>query len=394
MLDRSRITPSALIATYSWKMTGTGGADRAARAPTIRDVARTAGVSKSLVSLVLRDDPGVSAERRRAVRTAMRDLGYQPNRVAGALAGNGTGAVGILLNDLRNPWYVDLLDGLSTALEPAGIAPLIVDSATNQRVGRSSIDILLRQRVDGIVVVGTSGEEAALASAVTSTPIVLAGTYDPSDIGADVVVNDDVAGARQATEHLVALGHRDICHLRGPQHVGFLREAGYREAMEAAGLRTRIRVERAGMTEDSGRSAARALLGSDEPPTGIVAYNDLVAIGALAAAADLGLSAARDVSIVGYDDTYFSRVRRLALSSVENGTFEIGTQAAAFLLERIAGHTGPARLHRVPSHLIVRATSGPAPSAPRSTSDEQPLRRDAPPGLGARRVPPRSQPHG
>jgi len=344
-------------------MTNPGSAEGGRRAPTIRDVARSAGVSKSLVSLVLRNDPGVSSERRRAIRAAMRELGYQPNRVAGALAGNGTGAVGILLNDLRNPWYVDLLDGLSTALEPAGVAPLIVDSATNQRVGRSSIDILLRQRVDGIIVVGTSGEESDLAAAVTSTPVVLAGTYDPSDLGADVVVNDDVAGARQATEHLVALGHRDICCLRGPQHVGLLREAGYREAMEAAGLGAHIRIEPAGMTEDSGRAAARALLDSTDRPTGIIAYNDLVAIGALAAASDVGLAAPQDVSIVGYDDTYFSRVRRLALSSVENGTFEIGTQAAAFLLERIAGYTGGSRLHRVPSHLVVRATSGRAPSA-------------------------------
>ncbi|MGU3411852.1 LacI family DNA-binding transcriptional regulator [Microbacterium sp. M1A1_1b] len=332
------------------------------RAPTIRDVARSAGVSKSLVSLVIRDDPGVSPERRRAVRAAMRDLGYQPNRVARALAGRGTGAIGVLLNDLRNPWYVDLLDGLSTALEPVGIAPLIVDSATNQRVGRSSIDILVRQRVDGILVVGTSGEEGVLAAAALATPIVLAGTYDPAELGADVVVNDDVAGARQATEHLIAMGHRSICHLRGPQHVGALRETGYRDAMRAAGLAEHIWVESAGMSELSGRSAARVVLGSDLRPTGIVAYNDLVAIGALAAASDVGLSAPQDVSVVGYDDTYFSSIHRLSLSTIENGTFEIGTTAAAYLLDRIAGYTGAGRLHRVPSHLVVRGTSGPAPA--------------------------------
>ncbi|MBT2503762.1 LacI family DNA-binding transcriptional regulator [Curtobacterium sp. ISL-83] len=343
-------------------MTAKGATERPPRAPTIRDVARTAGVSKSLVSLVLRDDPGVSPERRRAVRAAMRELGYEPNRLARALAGNGTGAIGVLLNDLRNPWYVDLLDGLSTALEPAGIAPLIVDSATNQRVGRSSIDILVRQRVDGIVVVGTSGEGARSSPTLRTTPVVLAGTYDPDDIGADVVVNDDVAGARQATEHLLALGHRHVSHLRGPQHVGELRELGYRQAMDAAGLTALVHVESAGMTEDSGHTATRRLLARHPRPTGIVAYNDLVAIGALSAAYDAGLTAPEDVSVIGYDDTYFSSIRRLSLSSVENGTFEIGTQAATFLLDRIAGHVGPSRVHQVPSHVVVRGTSGPAPS--------------------------------
>lgn len=292
----------------------------------------------------------------------MRALSYEPNRVAGALAGNGTGAVGILLNDLRNPWYVDLLDGLSTAFEPAGIAPLIVDSATNQRVGRSSIDILVRQRVDGIVVVGTSGEEAALLAARTTTPIVLAGTYDPTQLDADVAVNDDVAGARQATEHLLALGHRNICHLRGPQHVGMLRETGYRQAMEAAGLQHCISEQPAGMDEESGRRAARLALHADDRPTGIVAYNDLVAIGALDALSEVSLAAPEDISVVGYDDAYFSSIRRLSLSSVENGTFEIGAQAAAFLLERMGGYIGPGRVHRVPSHLMVRGTSGSAPT--------------------------------
>ncbi|ROQ36552.1 LacI family transcriptional regulator [Frondihabitans sp. PhB188] len=331
------------------------------RAPTIRDVAQRAGVSKSLVSMVLRSEPGVSPERRTAVLQAVSQLGYEPNRLARALAGNGTGAVGILINDLRNPWYVELLDGISTAFEPAGVAPLIVDSATNQRVGRSSIQILMRQRVDAIIALGTSGEEAGLTTLSARTPVVLAGTYDPASIDADVVVGDDVAGARLATEHLIALGHRRIAYLRGPELVGELREQGYREAITDAGLVDMIVADEAGAMEESGYASARRVLEAIVRPTGIVAYNDLTAIGALSAAQDLGLSCPDDVSVVGYDDTYIAGIGRLSLSSVRNGTFDIGAMAATFALERIGGFDGTGRLHRVPSSVVARRTSGPAP---------------------------------
>lgn len=340
------------------------GRRRQDRAPTIRDVARSADVSKSLVSLVLRGDPGVSPERRSAVHQAMDELGYEPNRVARALAGNGTGAVGILINDIRNPWYVDLLDGLSSAFEPAGVAPLLVDSASNQRVGRSSVQILSRQRVDGIVALGTSDEVVDLAALRGRTPVVLAGTYDPEELGADVVANDDVAGARLATEHLITLGHRRILCLRGPQRVGALREEGYRRAMVEAGLGAEVEVVDAGMTEESGYAATLRVLRMRTAPTALIAYNDLLALGALAAAADLGLSVPGDVSLVGYDDTYLAGIRRVSLTTIQNGSFQIGRKAAEFLLQRIDGYTGPGRLHEVPTVLEVRQTTGPAPARP------------------------------
>lgn len=335
------------------------------RAPTIRDVARAAGVSKSLVSLVLRSEPGVSPANRSTVLRAIEDLHYEPNRVAGALAGNGTGAVGILLNDLRNPWFVDLLDGISKQFEPAGIAPLLVDSETNRRVGRSSVRILTRQRVDGIIAVGTSAESADLTHLARQTPVVLAGTYDPDTIGADTVTNDDVAGARQATQHLLDLGHTRIAFLGGPEHVGVLRQRGYRDAMTDAGLADDIMVDYAGATEAEGRSSGYRVLRANQRPTGIVAFNDLVAVGTLAAAHDLGLSTPADISIVGYDDTFIAGIGRLGLTSVQNGTFDIGTKAATFLLERIHGFSGPARSHIVSSTLVVRRTTGPRPLSSR-----------------------------
>ena len=126
------------------------------RRPTIRDVAERAGVSKSLVSLVLGGSSNVGAGRRQAVLDAMAELDYRPNQLARGLSSPHSGTVGVLLNDLRNPWFVELLEGLSATLHAAGVSPVLVDSYTDHRVGRRSVETLLEQRIDGIVVVGTT----------------------------------------------------------------------------------------------------------------------------------------------------------------------------------------------------------------------------------------------
>src|SRR6476620_9729865 len=201
--------------------------------PTIRDVATRAGVSKSLGSLVLQGSGNVSESRRRAVLEAMEELGYRPNKLARGLSMPRTGTVGVLLNDLRNPWFIELLEGLSAALHAAGVSPVLADSYTDHRIGRPSVEALLEQRIDGLVVVGTTTESAAIRTASAAVPVVLAGTLDPELPGVDVVVNDDAAGARKATDHLIGLGHKRIAHLQGPGGIGRLRRAGYEEAMQA-----------------------------------------------------------------------------------------------------------------------------------------------------------------
>ena len=328
--------------------------------PTIRDVAERAGVSKSLASLALRGDPGVGEARRASVRQAAEDLGYRPNRVARALAETRSGTVGVLLNDLRNPWFVDLLAGLTAALDGGGLAPVLADSFTARRIGRSAVDQLLAQRVDAIVVVGTTEDDGPLREAATSgCPVLLAGTYEPGDLGADVVVNDDRHGAVLATRHLLDLGHRRTVHLTGPGEVGRLRAEGFRATAEAAGVPAWT--VPGGMSEESGYAAARRLLQDDARPGAVFAYNDLAAVGVLSAAHDLGLEVPRDVSVVGYDNTHIAAIGPVSLTSVDNGTFAIGVQSGRFAIERISGRSGGARVHRVAATLEVRRTTGPAP---------------------------------
>lgn len=336
---------------------------RLTRLPTIRDVAARAGVSKSLVSLVLRGDPRVSQARRAIVQQAMDELGYRPNLQARGLTTNRSDTVGVLLNDLRNPWFVDLLAGLATTLHASGLSPLIADSYTDHRIGLRSVETLRARGVDGIVVVGTTLEEDAVTAAAEELPVVLAGTLDPDLAGADVVVNDDEAGARIATQHLIDLGHSRIAHLRGPGRIGTLRLGGFTACMREAGLEPATYPETGGMSEESGYAAAHRLLGRSDRPTAIFAFNDVAAVGALSAADDLGLRVPEEVSLVGYDNTYLARIRHISLTSVDNGNFAVGAKAGEFLAERLGGPVGARRLHLVPTSLAVRgSTAAPAVS--------------------------------
>lgn len=329
---------------------------------TIRDVAERAGVSKSLVSLVLRGDPHVSDQRRRAVIEAMAELGYRPNRAARTLSSSRSGAVGVLLNDLRNPWFVDLLEGLTSILQAADLTPVLSDSATVRLVGGDPVDSLTGLGVDGIVVVGTTPDGPALTEAAALLPIVLAGTRNPPLPYVDVAVDDDEAGGRLATDHLITLGHRRIAHLWGPGDVGGLRRDGFRTAMRAAGLDPERYAEAGGMSEESGYAATRRLLALDEPPTAIFAFNDISAVGALSAAADAGVRVPAQLSLVGYDNTYLARVRHISLTSVDNGNYAVGVQAGRFLVDRLEDPHRPARTARVATSLHVRSTTAPPTS--------------------------------
>lgn len=329
------------------------------RAATIRDVAAHAGVSKSVVSRVLRDEPNVSAERRDRVRTAMTELGYRPNTIARGLSESRSGTVGVVINDLRNPWYVSLLEGLATTFDAVDLAPLLVDSRLDHRVGRNTVDTLLDRKVDGLVVVGTTDAHVDVEHAARAVPVVLAGTLEPDLPTVDIAVDDDLIGARLATEHLIALGHRRVGHLQGPGLVGRLRRQGVTETLAQAGLPAPA-VEYSGMTEDGGYGATARLLDSDHPPTAIVGFNDMTCLGAMSAADDRDLTIPDDLSLIGYDETALAALRHISLTSVDNGNYTVGVRAAKFLLQRMENPAAPQRIYRhVPNLVVRRTTSAP-----------------------------------
>ncbi|MEU2286982.1 LacI family DNA-binding transcriptional regulator [Streptomyces sp. NPDC013178] len=341
------------------------------RPPTIRDVADRAGVSKSLVSLVLRGSDQVRAEKREAVLKAVRELGYRPNAAARSLSeqrtlphsrlrtSGGTPMIGVLLNDLRNPWYVDLLDGLNSLLHASGLHMLLADARLNRRVGHDLAGPFLDLGADGLVVVGTLPDPTALDAVAARIPVVVAAAREPVPAGVDVVANDDERGARLVTEHLLGLGHRRIAHLAGYGAVGELRRSSFEATMRAHGLADRAVVEQCDMTEEGGYRATVRLLARPDRPTAVFAVNDIACVGALSAAEELGLGVPRDLSVVGYDNTSISRLRHVWLTTVDHAGHEVGRRAARCLLDRLERPGGEGRVQLAAPTLEVRGTTGP-----------------------------------
>src|ERR687890_66169 len=308
------------------------------RPPTIRTVAARAGVSKSLVSLVLQNSPRVSEEKRQAVLKAVAELGYRPDPVARILAERRTRTVGVVIDDLSNPWYVELLDGLRPVLHDRGLRPLLADGRTEPDAVQALSDL----RVDGLVLVGTPSPSAAdqVNALGNQIPTVVAGAREPRLSAVDIVANDDYRGAQLATSHLLELGHRRIAHIVGEGEVGRLRRAGYEAVMADAGLEPRCVT--GDWTEATGHRVATGLLRSSDRATAIVAANDLSAIGVLAAADDLVLRVPEDLSVVGYDDTWFAGLHGVWCPTIDSHIPGVGGGAARPLTPRIEGGGGPA----------------------------------------------------
>jgi DNA-binding LacI/PurR family transcriptional regulator len=341
------------------------------RRPTIRDVAERAGVSKSLVSLVMRGEPMVREDKRRRVLRVAGELGYQPHSLPRTMPLRGSRTVGILVADLRNPLLVDVVERATEVLEDAGVCAVVTNavrpsrSGAQRRLDVSSLGVLQELHAEALLVVGSVPGRAVLADSVGELPIVVAAT-DAEGLRCDVVRNDDHLGMRLVVDYLVARGHRAIAHLGGLGG-GIARErlAGYCAAMEHHGLASEIVAVDADFTEDAGYRGTAQLLRRERPITAITAVNDLAAVGALSAAADAGLRVPDDLAVTGYDDTFVAAIRQVSLTSVNPDSSGIGSLAARCLLGRIESPEREPEEHLLAPRLVTRFSSE-APLTPES----------------------------
>jgi DNA-binding LacI/PurR family transcriptional regulator len=329
--------------------------------PTLEDVAAHAGVSRALVSLVLRGSTRVSAESRRKVRAAAADLGYRPNVMARNLASRRSRTVGLLLNDLHNPWFAEVSEGIEHVAGENDYRVLISSGRGRPKSEEEALESFLELRADGIILAGPRLGASSVERAAREVPIVVVGrTMRTRQV--DTVVNDDRLGAKLVVRHLADLGHRAIAHIDGGSGAGARpRRRGYEDSMRALGLADEIRVLHGDFTDVAGVEAAQRLLHSGDVPTAIFAGNDLAAAGVLDRLEDAGLRIPEDVSLVGYDNTFLAALHHMSLTTVDQPREAMGLLAMTALLERIEDRRADPVRHVVPPSLVVRRTSGPCP---------------------------------
>lgn len=306
------------------------------RSVSIRDVAARAGVSVATVSRVLSStsDYPVRPETRQGVLKAAARIGYRPNDLARALIQGRTGTVGVLIPDISNPYYAEVVRGVEEVISANGRRVVLCN--TNRDVEKASryVDTLLKARVDGIVIVG--GGSTRLASflrplAVYGTRVVVIGRHNLPFPSIQV---DNVEAARQATEYLLSLGHTAVGFITGPADSYTVQDrlAGYKAALQAHGLSVRRRlVVEADFEEAGGYAGAKKLLTARHRPTAVLAANDRSALGVLAALTDSGITVPGELSVMGFDDIPLASFVRPALTTVSIPSSRLGREAALLL---------------------------------------------------------------
>lgn len=330
------------------------------------DVAREAGVSRALVSLVMRGSPKVSEKRRARVLAAAERLGYRPNTIARNLASRRTRTVGVLLNELHNPFYAEIMDGVYEVADELDYHVLIGASGSRAGGEQATLETLLDLRVEGLILIGPRLPARAIVAAGAWIPIIVVARPMRAP-QVDSIMDDERLGASLVVGHLAALGHRRILHIDGGRGAGAAtRRACYAAAMRAAGLGDEIRVVPGDYTDVAGARAAARLLESGDLPTAIFAANDFVATGAIDQFDEAGLSVPGDISIVGYDNIFLAALRRLALTTINQPRGNMGRLAVRSLIERIEGTRSTPARYRLAPELIVRETTGPPAGSGRS----------------------------
>lgn len=327
---------------------------------TIIDVARRANVSKSLVSLVMRGSPSVSPARRQAVLRAAEELGYRPNALARGMRGRSY-TIGVLLSDLHNPFFAEVVDGVEDGLRPSQYRALLGSGGRDPDRELGTVQSMLDRQMDGLILISPSIPESDILTTAKQAPTVLVGGR-LDDPALDYIVNDDRSGAALAVEHLADLGHQRISHISGGEGAGAVdRRRGYEAAMALRGLEEYIRVSPGAYTDAGGHEGAQRLLAQRPRPTAIFAPNDLAAVGVLTAVRDAGLTVPGDVSVVGYDNTYLAALSHISLTSVNQPRLKMGHLAVDLLLQRLeSGRDEPRHEVLLPA-LVVRSTTAPPP---------------------------------
>ncbi len=328
---------------------------------TIIDVARAAGVSTATVSRVLNNHPRVDPRLAAAVRKAAKELGYRPSRVARSLRTRQSRVWALLISDIRNPFFTDMVRGVEDIAYAAGYSIFLCNAEEDAEKEASYLELAVAENVSGVILTPTTTSTDLSPLLEFGIPAVLADrTVDAHSV--DSVVIDNVDGARQAVEHLIAGGYERIALVTGPldKTTGSARYTGYRLALQARGLPVdESLVQVANFRENGGRTAMQELLGRDEAPDAAFVANNLMTIGALHAIAEADLEIPRHIAVIGFDDMSWATLLSPPLTTVAQPTYDLGVETGRLLRSRLDGYTGAARTVTLSPSLRIRESSQP-----------------------------------
>ena len=332
----------------------------------LHDVARMAGVSAATVSRVVNQPERVNAGTRSRVEAAILASGYRPSRVARRLRveHGRSSLVGLVIPDLRNPFFADIARGVEDVAERHGYTVFLGNSDEDLEKERRYLEVMRAESVDGVILPPSSITDPAVEELVRSGMPLVCVDRRVAKVKVDTVVVDNVRGAYEAAEHLIGLGHRRIGFIEGLHAVSTSRERleGYRQALAAHGIPMDPELARAGDSRQaSGRRRALELLGLGERPTALLAGNSLMTLGALEAIHQLGLGIPEDVAIVGYDDIPWALAVRPALTVVRQPGYQLGSEAMELLLQRIREPRRSTTAVMLQPELVVRRSCGSVP---------------------------------
>jgi len=351
----SNQTPSMASRGVTSTVMGTLSAPPGTRRPTLRDVAARAGVSFKTVSRVVNGEPGVSPGVTARVREAADALGYRPNAAATALrrADGRTGTLGVLLDDVGNPFFAALLRGIEEVARSHGIAVFASSTDLNFGCERDMTRAYVARQVDALITAPAEGDFAHLAQAASEGTRIVLVDRPATRLDVDVVLTDNRAGSRRGVEHLITHGHLRIGYIGRDPSIYTARErfAGYVEALNAAGIPLDMTlVRREGATRSSAADHVEALLSLAEPPTALFTGQDLITMTAAGTLQRKGLQ--YDVALVGFDDFELADLLQPGVTVIAQDPHAIGRLAA----ERALGRESTAATNVVPTRLIERGS--------------------------------------
>jgi len=335
--------------------------------PTIADVARVAGVSTATVSRVLNGNTDVNEVLASRVRAAVSELAYRPSRIARSLRTRRTAIWALIISDIRNPFFTDMVRGVEDVAYANGYSLVLCNAEEDLAKEADYLQLALAEHMAGVILTPTS------AARTDVTPLLERGvslvTVDRKLQGGQVdrVLIDNAGGAEMAVSHLVQRGYCRIACISGPTEVstGAERLEGYKAGLRACGIRVSRKLIASGdFREQGGKAAMDTLLALPERPDAVFVGNNLMTLGALESIAEAELTVPDDIAVVGFDDVAWAALLRPSLTTIAQPTYDVGAETARMLLQRIGGHTGPARELMLSPSLRIRASSAAALPAP------------------------------